>query len=350
MRTRCSSPSAPPRDGRQRPGRQLRGRGLGGARTKTAPAGAGQPGPGGAEDAPTVTPTASGRAAGHRRAATPRAPVDVSFDVLECADLDEAIQVAAEHPLAVGGRRVGSSSSRRRSDDRPGKARGARGRRWPTAPPRRRRAHPHHPRLGPRRGRRCRRRRARAAHAGRATAYRNPAAWLTTTARRRALDVIRRAGTERSQARRGRRPAGARRAGRGRDRDHGVLADDRLRLVFTCCHPALRRRPGSRSPRRRCRPATAEVAGMFLVPEPTMGQRLLRAKKRIAHAGIPYRVPEAADLAERLDGVLGRRLPGLHPGVRRRGRPRAGRGGDPARAGWLADLMPDEDEARGCWR
>src|SRR4051794_25534906 len=134
---------------------------------------------------------------------------------------------------------------------------------------------------------------------------RNPAAWLTTTATRRALDVIRRAGTERTKV----AELGVQQEiddQGGEDRvDTGVLSDDRLRLVFTCCHPALSMEARvALTLKVVAGLSTEQVARMFLVPEATMSQRLLRAKRRIANAGIPYKVPEAADLAERLDGVL----------------------------------------------
>ena len=134
---------------------------------------------------------------------------------------------------------------------------------------------------------------------------RNPAAWLTTAAQRRALDVIRRAGTERSKL----AELGAQQEidvhGEEEVVDHGALTDDRLRLVFTCCHPALSMEARVALTLKVVAGLTTdEVARMFLVGEATMGQRLLRAKKRVAHAGIPYKVPEAAPLAERLDGVL----------------------------------------------
>ena len=173
---------------------------------------------------------------------------------------------------------------------------------------------------------------------------RNPAAWLTTTAHRRALDVIRRAGTERTKL----AELGARHEvdaqGEEEAVDQGAVADDRLRLVFTCCHPALSMEARvALTLKVVAGLSTAEVARMFLVPEPTMGQRLLRAKKRIANAGIPYRVPDAADLAERLDGVLavvhllftqgyaGAAAPELAEEAIRLGR-------------LLVGLMPDEDE------
>jgi RNA polymerase sigma-70 factor (ECF subfamily) len=169
---------------------------------------------------------------------------------------------------------------------------------------------------------------------------RNPAAWLTTTATRRALDVLRRAGTERAKL----AEVAARQEPEEEPVDHGVLTDDRLRLVFTCCHPALSMEARvALTLKVVAGLSTAEVARMFLVSEPTMGQRLLRAKRRIANAGIPYRVPDAGDLPERLDGVLavvyllftqgyaGAAAPELAEEAIRLGR-------------LLRELMPDEDE------
>jgi RNA polymerase sigma-70 factor (ECF subfamily) len=132
-----------------------------------------------------------------------------------------------------------------------------------------------------------------------------PGAWLTTTARNRALDRVRR-----ERALRARYPDLVRAEADPRERpgpEEGddVLIDDRLRLVFTCCHPALA--PESRvalTLRLVCGLTTAEIARAFLVPEPTMAARITRAKKKIVVAGIPYRVPSAEDLPERLDGVL----------------------------------------------
>ena len=173
---------------------------------------------------------------------------------------------------------------------------------------------------------------------------RNPAAWLTTTATRRALDVIRRAGTERTKVAELAAQHDVDQQGGDRAMDSGILTDDRLRLVFTCCHPALSMEARvALTLKVVAGLSTEQVARMFLVPEATMSQRLLRAKKRIANAGIPYRVPQAADLPERLDGVLavvylvftqgyaGGAAPELAEEAIRLGR-------------LLRDLMPDEDE------
>ena len=130
---------------------------------------------------------------------------------------------------------------------------------------------------------------------------RRPAAWLTTVARNRALDVLRRRSTERAKLAAGAPSWGSRTAGEPRD----PIDDDRLRLVFTCCHPAL---PLDGRVALTLRTvaglSTAAIARAFLVSEPTLSQRLLRTKRKIAHAGIPYRVPPAELLAERTGGVL----------------------------------------------
>jgi len=132
-----------------------------------------------------------------------------------------------------------------------------------------------------------------------------PGAWLTTTAKNRALDRVRR-----EVALRARYPDLVRDevdegAEVGSEEDDDVHIDDRLRLVFTCCHPALADESRiALTLRLVCGLTTEEIARAFLVPEPTMAARITRSKKKIATAGIPYRVPGVDDLPERLDGVL----------------------------------------------
>ncbi|NES12865.1 RNA polymerase sigma factor [Micromonospora sp. PPF5-17] len=129
-----------------------------------------------------------------------------------------------------------------------------------------------------------------------------PGAWLTATAKRKALDVLRRDKVFRSKMPLLVEPAEAEEPVEpGED----AVPDDRLRLVFTCCHPALAREAQvALTLRLVCGVSTGDIARAFLVSETTMAARVTRAKKKIAAARIPYRVPEAAELPERLDAVL----------------------------------------------
>ncbi|HEY5847564.1 MAG TPA: DUF6596 domain-containing protein [Microlunatus sp.] len=144
----------------------------------------------------------------------------------------------------------------------------------------------------------------------------NPAAWLTTAAKRRGIDAIRRDQTFRSKLPLLIEPeetvedtaVDALSGGDGEDDQapEVIVPDERLRLVFMCCHPALAEEAQvALTLRLVCGVATPDIARVFLVPEPTMAARITRAKKKIVGSRIPYRVPRAAELPGRLQGVLG---------------------------------------------
>lgn len=171
----------------------------------------------------------------------------------------------------------------------------------------------------------------------------NPGAWLMTTARRKGIDRIRRSKRYEEKIAQLEEPTVP---------TTSTMPDDRLELIFTCCHPALAREAQlALTLRSVAGLTTAEIARAFLVPEATIAQRLVRAKRKIVDARIPFRVPQRAELAERVDEVLAVLYLMFNEGYLSTGRRGASDRDLATEAEWLAslvvDLLPGEPEAIG---
>jgi RNA polymerase sigma-70 factor (ECF subfamily) len=180
---------------------------------------------------------------------------------------------------------------------------------------------------------------------------RRPGAWLTTVARNRATDLLRREAVGAAKLRKAAMTESTDDPGDDEALTSGVR-DDRLRLIFTCCHPALAfESQVALALRTLAGLTTAEIAHAFLIPEPTMSQRLVRAKQKIRNAGIPYRVPPAHLLPERTTAVLGVVYLLFNEGYSASAGAELVRhdlGAEAIRLGrTLVELMPDEPEALG---